>query len=109
MVVYYRQFVQNFCYQNRNTHQPNKERPTQKHRMDRETETGYKTLKHDLSHSVIPKNPDFIQTFQLQTDASDVGVGAILSQGGNKINLLPVLAGSYYITRRSVPQSKKNA
>ena len=29
------------------------------------------------------KNPDFRQIFQVQTDASDVGVGAILSQGGD--------------------------
>ena len=38
-------------------------------------------LKRDLTQSVMLKNPDYQQTFRLQTDASDVGVGAVLSQG----------------------------
>ena len=69
--------------------------------MDRETETGYKTLKHELSHSVMPKNPDFIQTFQLQTDASNVGVGVIFNQGGKQDQ--PIA----YFSRRLLHHEKK--
>ena len=39
-------------------------------------------LQRELSELVMLKNPDYSQTFQLQTDASDAGVGAIISQGG---------------------------
>ena len=44
----------------------------------------FETLKLDLSSSVMLKNPDFTATFQLQTDASDIGVGAVLNQGGGQ-------------------------
>ena len=60
-----------------------------------ETETGYKTLKHDLSHSVMLENPDFTQTFQLQTDASDVGVGMILTQEGELDQPIAYFSRSY--------------
>ena len=72
------------CYQIRTTHQPNKEDLPENIEWTEETETAYKMLK--LKHEL---------TFQLQIDASDVRIGAILSQEGNKINLLPILAGSY--------------
>ena len=44
----------------------------------------FELLKKDLIDAVMLKNPDFSKPFQLQTDASDVGVGAVLSQGGDQ-------------------------
>lgn len=45
-----------------------------------EAEQAFQGLKESLK-SEIMKNPDPNQTFTLQTDASDFGIGAILSQG----------------------------
>ena len=44
----------------------------------------FELLKKDLINAVMLKNPDFSKPFQLQTDASYVGVGAVLSQGGDQ-------------------------
>ena len=41
----------------------------------------FSTLNKALISSTVMKNPDPNQTFVLQTDASNVGVGAVLSQG----------------------------
>ena len=46
-----------------------------------ETESAFQTLKSTLSGSTIMKNPDPTKPFIVQTDASSVGVGAVLSQG----------------------------
>ena len=42
--------------------------------------TAFETLKNLLCDSPILKSPDFTKRFVLQTDASDRGVGAVLSQ-----------------------------
>ena len=39
------------------------------------------SLKEALTSATIMRSPDFTKTFILQTDASNVGVGAVLSQG----------------------------
>ena len=46
-------------------------------------------------------NPNFSQLFLLQTDASDVGVGAVLSQGGE--NDRPIA----YFSRKLLDRKKK--
>ena len=47
-------------------------------------ENAFQTLKKALTSATLLRNPDFSQTFQLQTDASDTGIGAVLSQGGDQ-------------------------
>ena len=46
-----------------------------------ECEQAFRTLQEHLSLSLILAYPDFTQTFIVETDASDIGLGAILSQG----------------------------
>ena len=95
MVWNYWQFVQNFATKEEPlTNLTNKGLP-KNIKWTEKTETAYKTLKHDLSHSVMLKNPDFTQTFQLQRDALDIEVRPILTKEENKINILPIIAGSY--------------
>ena len=65
-----------------------------------ELDQAFKLLKRDLVQSVMLKNPDYTQVFQLQTDASDVGIGAVLSQGGE--NDQPVA----YFSRRMLEREK---
>lgn len=45
-----------------------------------EADLGFNTLKKALVSATFMKNPDPAQTFVLQTDASNVGVGAVQSQ-----------------------------
>ena len=46
-----------------------------------EAEPAFSILKNALTFSTVMRNPDPTQTFILQTDTSNVGVGAVLSQG----------------------------
>ena len=47
-----------------------------------ECEASFKSLKRALCQSPVLRSPDFKRQFILQTDASDRGVGAVLSQMG---------------------------
>ena len=46
-----------------------------------EANLAFSTLRDDLTSSTAMRNPDYEQTFVLQTDASNIGTGAVLSQG----------------------------
>ena len=60
---------------------------------DQKCDRAFRKLKELLSSSPILQSPDFSRTFVLQTDASDRGVGAVLSQIGEDGVEHPV---SYY-------------
>lgn len=45
-------------------------------------QTAFDSLKNSFQMEPILKCPDYLKTFWLQTDASDCGVGAVLSQIG---------------------------
>ena len=59
-------------------------------------------LKQVLCSSRILKSPDFTRPFILQTDASDCGVGAVLSQRDEKGNDHPVA----YFSRKLLPREE---
>lgn len=47
----------------------------------KEADKAFQQLKSSLISAPILTNPDFTKPFSIQTDASDVGIGAILTQG----------------------------
>ena len=55
----------------------------------------------------MPKNPNYTQTFQLQTDASEVRVGVVLSQGGEDGNQYFISATSCLIEKGTILQWRR--
>lgn len=49
------------------------------------TETAFQTLKHALMTAPVLSLPDFRLPFVIETDACDVGIGAVLSQKGHPV------------------------
>ena len=45
-----------------------------------EANLAFSTLRDALTSSTVMRNPDYEQTFVLQTDASNIGIGAVMSQ-----------------------------
>ncbi|XP_027157552.1 uncharacterized protein LOC113759187 [Coffea eugenioides] len=48
-------------------------------------EQAFRALKHQLTHVPVLALPDFSKTFEIDCDASGIGVGAVLNQGGRPI------------------------
>ena len=62
-------------------------------------------LKETLLTNPIVRNPDFSKEFILQTDASEVGVGAVLSQLDDNDQDYPIR----YFSRKLLPREQKYA
>jgi hypothetical protein len=48
-------------------------------------EQAFITLKQALTSAPVPALPDFTKQFKIQTDASELGVGAVLMQNGHPL------------------------
>ena len=66
-------------------------------------EASFKRLKDLLCSAPVLQSPDFERDFVLQTDASDVGVGAVLSQVDDTGADHPVA----YFSRKLLPREQK--
>ncbi|KAK1695372.1 hypothetical protein QYE76_012069 [Lolium multiflorum] len=55
-----------------------------------DTDTAFQTLKKALITAPVLALPRFSEQFVIDTDACDVGIGAVLSQGGHPLAYVPV-------------------
>ena len=81
LASYYRRFIPHFATIAEPLTNIMKKGKPEKVEWTVKTEHAFRKLKKNLTDSVMLRNPDYSETFLLQTDAFDVGVGAVLSQG----------------------------
>lgn len=102
MVGYYRRFVPNFATISAPLSDLTRKGKPNKVEWENAQETAFTTLKARLASSPILKLPDVGKSFILRTDASDVGVGAVLLQKEDD-ELYPV----FYASRKLLPRECK--
>ena len=103
LALYYRRFIKGFAKTAQPLHSL-----TQKGALfhwSHECEEAFQQLKQRLIESPILIYPDFSEDFVLETDASALGLGAVLSQPARDGRLHPVA----YASRSLSPQEKRYA
>ena len=75
---YYRRFIRDFAMRAKPLHQLTEKRS--KFIWTQQCQEAFEHLKHCLTSSPILALPDWSQPFVVDTDASDAGIGAVLSQ-----------------------------
>ena len=81
MTGYYRRFVKDYDTIAEPLTELTRKKLPEKVKWNSRAEPAFQRLKEMLISTPLMKNPDFNRTFILQTDASRVGVGTVLSQG----------------------------
>ena len=94
---YYRQFIRDFAKIAKPLHRLTER--TTKFVWNSECQTAFEELRRRLSQTPILAHPDFNRQFILDTDASDVGIGAVLSQVGDDGHERVIAYGSRLLTK----------
>ena len=109
MASYYRRFIENFAQVAKPLHRLTERTCT--FQWTNECQVAFEDLRHRLSSAPILAHPDFNRPFILDTDASNFGIGAVLSQIGEDNKEHVVAYGSrllnkaerrYCVTRREL-------
>ena len=106
---YYRRFMQKFAQIAKPLHKLTEQNA--KFKWTNECQKAFEQLRNCLSTTPILAYPDFSREFVLDTDASDTGIGAVLSQEDEQGNERVIAYGSrllskperrYCVTRREL-------
>jgi transposase InsO family protein len=108
LASYYRRFIRNFAQIAKPLHRLTEK--TQGFQWTEQCDDAFRELKQRLTSAPILAFPDFSQTFILDTDASQTGIGAVLSQvqeGRERVvayasRTLSKAERRYCVTRREV-------
>ena len=102
---YYRKFVPQYASISAPlTELLKKGKPEQVH-WNTQCDEAFQTLKRKLSESPVLRMPDFSRPFVVQTDASEVGIGAVLAQTDEKGYEHPIA----FASRKLKPREQKYA
>uniref|UniRef100_A0A1X7T894 Reverse transcriptase domain-containing protein n=2 Tax=Amphimedon queenslandica TaxID=400682 RepID=A0A1X7T894_AMPQE len=99
---YYRRFVQDYASIAEPLTELTRKKLPERVIWSEKAELAFQKLKTALTTAPLMKNPNFNQPFILQTDASGVGVGAILSQGEENLDEGPVA----YFSKKLLPREQ---
>ena len=105
LASYYRKFVSNFATLAAPLTELLKKGQPERIVWTDECEKAFRELKSALTTEPVLKAPDFSRPFIVQTDASDKGIGAVLSQTGEDGQEHPVA----YASRKLQPREKNYA
>ena len=94
---YHGRFVRNFAQIAKPLHRLTERTAT--FRWTSEAETAFNELRHQLSSAPILAHPNFERPFILDTDASDVGIGAVLSQQDDEGRERVIMYGSHLLSK----------
>ena len=100
---YYRKFIENYSSIAAPLTDLTKKSAPRKVVWTAGCEQAFQELKKCLCGSPVLRSPDFTKTFILQTDASDRGVGAVLSQQDEEGHDHPIA----YFSRKLLPREEK--
>ena len=77
---YYRKFISNYAEKVKSLTDLTQKHYPDKIKWEEEQQNAFEQLKSELSKQPVFKLPELDKQFVLQTDASDIGLGAVLLQ-----------------------------